>query len=327
MTARIPFALGVALDGAGTHPGAPGTVPEPEEFVRLVRRAEDALLDFVTVEDAPGRHDSNLLAAVAVSGTSRIGLVPVGTTSGEPSAYATRSATLDLLSGGRAGVRPRLGTSPAERERLLGLIGTPEGDEAIAGLFEEASAFLGEVAREWDDAPEALRPPQGRPPVLSLGHDTSPYRFAVRRADVVLVTPTDAAGLRRIREEIESLSAEEGRAPGTLRVYGDLNVVLAGTEAEARERREALDARAPGYTSDAYTFAGTAEGLADLLADWAREGGADGFRVRPAVLPDDLYALVDGTIPELTRRGLLRTAYETRTLRGHLGLTDGKRNA
>ena len=46
-----------------------------------------------------------------------------------------------------------------------------------------------------------------------------------------------------------------------------------------------------------------------------------GFRLRPAALPHDLVAITDGLAPELRRRGLFRTRYETDTLRGLLGLT------
>ncbi|MFJ3703638.1 MULTISPECIES: hypothetical protein [Streptomyces] len=49
------FHLSAALDGAGSHPAAPARPFTPEEYARLVRRAEAGLLDFITVEDGPGR--------------------------------------------------------------------------------------------------------------------------------------------------------------------------------------------------------------------------------------------------------------------------------
>ena len=42
--------------------------------------------------------------------------------------------------------------------------------------------------------------------------------------------------------------------------------------------------------------------------------------VMPAWLPGSLTDFVDFVIPELRRRGLVRTEYEETTLRGHLGL-------
>ena len=64
---------------------------------------------------------------------------------------------------------------------------------------------------------------------------------------------------------------------------------------------------------------GTPAQIADEMEERFRARGADGFNIMPATLPgglDDFIALV---LPELRRRGLFRTEYEARTLRGHLG--------
>ncbi|MFE6894543.1 LLM class flavin-dependent oxidoreductase [Streptomyces sp. NPDC057694] len=298
-----PFLLGLALTA---EPGL-----SPDEFVRLVRRAEAARVDFVTVEDDPGRLDSTLLLALAARETSRIGLVPLGPVLGQPAGYAARFATLDLLSGGRAGVRPRIAADDVEHERIVRAIGTPEGDALVAELFARADEFIGRVGDAWDVSGTA---PQGRPPLLSLAHDTVPYRFAARHADAVLITPFDVQGVRRIRAEVDALAAEAGR---TVKVLADLHVLLAPTDAEAAERRSELGE----FESDADLFTGTPEGLAGRLEEWHRDGGADGFRIRPVTVPDDVYALVDRAVPLLVRRGLLPETYGTRTLRGHLGLS------
>ncbi|NEB74765.1 LLM class flavin-dependent oxidoreductase [Streptomyces sp. SID14478] len=301
-----PFVLGIALTSDPVH--------APDDFVRLVRRAEAARVAFVTVEDGPGRLDSTLLLALAARETERIGLVPLGPVLGQPAGYAARFATLDLLSDGRAGVRPRIAADDVEHERILRLIGTAEGDVLVAELFGRAGEFIGRVAQEWDKERIA---PQGRPPLLSLAHDTVPYRFAARHADAVLITPFDVAGLRRIRAEVDALAAEEGRS---LKVFAELNVALSSTQALATERRVELGE----FTSDAALFTGTPEALADHLEEWHRDGGADGFRIRPLSVPDDVYALVDRTVPELVRRGLLPESYGSRTLRGHLGLAQAQ---
>ncbi|MFD0821105.1 FMNH2-dependent monooxygenase, partial [Micromonospora zhanjiangensis] len=59
--------------------------------------------------------------------------------------------------------------------------------------------------------------------------------------------------------------------------------------------------------------------LADLLAEW-HEAGVDGFRLRPAVLPDDLTAITRALVPALRERGLFRAGYPGGTLRDLLGL-------
>ncbi|KAF1042880.1 LLM class flavin-dependent oxidoreductase [Xylophilus sp.] len=65
---------------------------------------------------------------------------------------------------------------------------------------------------------------------------------------------------------------------------------------------------------------GTPEQIADDIARWFAAGAADGFNLMPDALPDGLQAFVDHVVPLLRRRGILRTGYEGRTLRGHLGL-------
>ena len=105
-----------------------------------------------------------------------------------------------------------------------------------------------------------------------------------------------------------------------MRVLGDLVVFLGPSEAAAAERKARLDELAGDpVPSDATVFAGTAAQLADLLIDW-QQAGLSGFRLRPAAIPDDLQAITRELVPELQRRGAFRTAYESGTLRGLLGL-------
>ncbi|MEU7583139.1 LLM class flavin-dependent oxidoreductase [Streptomyces sp. NPDC041068] len=65
---------------------------------------------------------------------------------------------------------------------------------------------------------------------------------------------------------------------------------------------------------------GTPESIADELEDWFVNEAADGFNIMPDCLPSGLDAIVDLLVPELQRRGLMRTEYEGSTLRDHLGL-------
>jgi alkanesulfonate monooxygenase SsuD/methylene tetrahydromethanopterin reductase-like flavin-dependent oxidoreductase (luciferase family) len=65
---------------------------------------------------------------------------------------------------------------------------------------------------------------------------------------------------------------------------------------------------------------GTPESIADQMEDWFRNSGCDGFNVMPPYLPGGLNDFVDLVVPELQRRGLFRTEYEAKTLRGNLGL-------
>ncbi|MBV8406594.1 MAG: hypothetical protein JOY64_03120 [Alphaproteobacteria bacterium] len=65
---------------------------------------------------------------------------------------------------------------------------------------------------------------------------------------------------------------------------------------------------------------GTPQHVADVMEHWFKNGAADGFNVMPAWLPGSLTDFVDLVVPELQRRGLLRTEYEAMTLRENLGL-------
>ena len=65
---------------------------------------------------------------------------------------------------------------------------------------------------------------------------------------------------------------------------------------------------------------GTPQTIADQLQQWFEEGGADGFNIMSPWLPGGLDDFITLVLPELRRRGLVRTEYEGRTLREHLGL-------
>jgi FMN-dependent oxidoreductase (nitrilotriacetate monooxygenase family) len=65
---------------------------------------------------------------------------------------------------------------------------------------------------------------------------------------------------------------------------------------------------------------GTPTMIADLMEEWFTTGAADGFNIQPPCIPVSAEDFVELVTPELQRRGLFRTDYEHRTLRGHLGL-------
>ena len=65
---------------------------------------------------------------------------------------------------------------------------------------------------------------------------------------------------------------------------------------------------------------GTAADIVDDMEMWFREGAADGFNLCPAILPGGLDDFAELILPELRKRGLFRTEYESGTLRGNLGL-------
>ncbi|MBO7744737.1 LLM class flavin-dependent oxidoreductase [Paenibacillus sp. MWE-103] len=88
---------------------------------------------------------------------------------------------------------------------------------------------------------------------------------------------------------------------------------------DAKERGLTLRQVALQAATPRSTFIGTPERVADLLEEWFVRGAADGFMLAEAV-PNGLSDFVDLVVPILQRRGLFRTAYESGTLRGNLGL-------
>lgn len=63
---------------------------------------------------------------------------------------------------------------------------------------------------------------------------------------------------------------------------------------------------------------GGPETVANTLLSWVEETGVDGFNLAPAVKFQDIKNFAEYVVPELQRRGLMRTAYEGTTLREHL---------
>ncbi|MGA3146351.1 MAG: LLM class flavin-dependent oxidoreductase [Acidimicrobiales bacterium] len=230
----------------------------------------------------------------------------------------------------------------------------PEARRAVNELFEEASDYVEVVRRLWDSWEDDAvirdtdrgrfvdgdklhyvdfsgpffsvrgpsitpRPPQGQPVVIALAHGPQAYRFAASAADVVLVTPVDKEDAARISAEVREHERGLGRNRPLL-IFADLLVVLEADGRAAEHRWQSLDAfDGAEHRSDARRFSGRPEDLADLMAEW-QEAGIEGFRLRPAVLSIDLPAIVEGLVPELQRRQAFRQAYESSTLRGHLGL-------
>jgi alkanesulfonate monooxygenase SsuD/methylene tetrahydromethanopterin reductase-like flavin-dependent oxidoreductase (luciferase family) len=181
--------LAVALDGAGWHPAAwrepearPRDLLTARYWVELVQQAERGLLDFVTIEDSlhlqsddprrpdartdrvRGRLDAVLVAARVAPTTRHIGLVPtVIVTHTEPFHMSKAIATLDYVSGGRAGVRVQVSSRQDDaahfgRRSLPSLpadqspdrLGEPGTQQALVEYFDEAADYVEVLRRLWD---------------------------------------------------------------------------------------------------------------------------------------------------------------------------------
>jgi N-acetyl-S-(2-succino)cysteine monooxygenase len=68
------------------------------------------------------------------------------------------------------------------------------------------------------------------------------------------------------------------------------------------------------------TIRGTPAMVADHMEEWFTTGAADGFMLTFSTLPAGLEGFVAKVIPELQRRGLVKTAWRGATLRENVGL-------
>jgi alkanesulfonate monooxygenase SsuD/methylene tetrahydromethanopterin reductase-like flavin-dependent oxidoreductase (luciferase family) len=366
--------LVIELDGAGGHPAAwratrtaPAEALTPGRLRELVLAAESAGFHAATFSDAPlpenggGRAADaparlNALQRAAFAGpiTHSIALIPeVDTVYTEPFHISTQLASLDYVSGGRAGWLVAASTSSADAAAV--------GRAAVSGgrLAQEAADAIEVSRRLWDsweddavirDVPTGRyldvdrlhytdfeganysvkgpsiipRPPQGQLPVLAPAGLIAPGELAAGAVDALLVSaPTAELLAAEIAETREALAAfGAGRAPSLI---AELDILLDSRGQTAAERLAALDAHTP-WASPRALFLGSAAELVELLAgllssaDPGEPAPADGVRLHPAVLDTDLEELSRLVLPELRRRGVLAPAERDGTFRDQLGL-------
>lgn len=177
--------LAVALEGAGWHPSAwrepdarPADLFTAGYWADLVSEAQRGLVDFVTIEDgftlqsddrfAPdrradrvrGRLDAVLIAARVAPRTAGLGLIPtITTTHSEPFHLSKAIATLDYVSGGRAGVRVQIAARADAaahfgRRAITPLtsrsLRDPRFRSEILAHFDETADYVEVLRRLWD---------------------------------------------------------------------------------------------------------------------------------------------------------------------------------
>jgi FMN-dependent oxidoreductase (nitrilotriacetate monooxygenase family) len=259
------------------------------DFVRFARLAEAAKFDAVFLADgvslrlpesvATGRKAHNgvypfepltLLSALATT-TSHIGLIATASTSfSDPYNLARQFASLDHLSGGRAGWN--LVTSTDEEAAYNFSRG-----EAIAheDRYDRAEEFADVVTALWDswedDAfarnrasgryfdPAKLhvlnhegrhfqvrgplnipRPPQGRPVLVQAGSSEPGKELAARTAEAIFTAQLTLAQAQAFYADVKGRMARYGRDADALKIMPGVFPVVGRTESEAQEKFEAL---------------------------------------------------------------------------------------
>ena len=213
-----------------------------------------------------------LLSALSAV-TSRIGLVATATTSyNEPYHVARAFASLDHLSGGRAGWN--IVTSGQENE--AGNFGQ-ESHLEHSFRYERAREFVQLVEKLWDSwdddaftrdresglffVPERLhtanhhekffnvrgplnipRPPQGHPVLVQAGQSPTGRAFAADYAEVIFTSQPSLPAALRYTTEVKQLAAAHGRDPSQIKVLPGLSAIIGDTQAEADAKAEQLHA-------------------------------------------------------------------------------------
>lgn len=253
-------------------------------YVRVARLAERGtfdsvfLADFVALAERPeyrpyqALEPTIVLASIAAA-TSHIGLIATASSSyNEPYNIARRFATLDHVSGGRAGINV-VTTADRLTARAFGLEAPPSHrrryDRAIefTGVLKalwdswDADAFVGDKAssrfvdtgkiREIDHkgtffsvagALSVPRPPQGRPIVVQAGGSADGIDFAARHADAVFSVAHSLPEAATYAAALHHRLGLYGRRPGDVLIFPGLVTVIGATEEEARRReRDLLD--------------------------------------------------------------------------------------
>jgi len=289
--------LNAFLMAHGHHEAAwrlPGADPEAETDVEhwknLARIAEAAGFDSLFLADAPVLWSSaefrpaaalepvTLLTALA-GATSRIGLIATASsTYNSPYNLARRFASLDHISGGRAGWN-LVTTAGADAARNFGLDDQP----GHADRYARAQEFLDVVRALWDSWQDGAsigdqatgryadpaklrpidhegryyrvrgplnvpRPPQGHPLLVQAGSSQDGRDFAARNADAVFTAHQTLDDAQRFAVDVKARAHAAGRDPDTVKILPGIVPVLGRTRAQARELDERLQSlQVPEY--------------------------------------------------------------------------------
>lgn len=342
------------------HPDMPADASENIDFyIHQAKLAESAKFDTLFLVDVshvgPGNipHYLSMFEGVSVMSalamhTKNIGLsATVSTSYADPYNVARQILSLDKISKGRASLnaitsnpggmvnfsRGHLGKAdqyPMNKEFmeiLLGLWDTYEDDAFIrdkeSGLFLNPRKmhkvnYRGKYFSV--EGPLNLsRSVQGRPVLYTAGVSQKFMDHATSYTDGVFTHGNSAEEAAAIANELRRQLVQKGRRPEDFIVSVSQNPIVGRTEQEAREKYMELLHFIPYNSLPRPLFFGSAEKVADQVQHWYDQGAIDMLIVRQ----DHAHGLrdfIELVVPILQERGLVRTEYDTDTLRGNLEL-------
>ncbi|SDE07505.1 LLM class flavin-dependent oxidoreductase [Belnapia rosea] len=297
MRTRKPIKLGLSMRYLGYHAAAwrhpeadPGAASKLSHFLRIARTAEAAKFDMLFLADGIGLRTRDeppgalcrshqtaelepltLLSALAAV-TSHIGLVSTAsTTYNEPFHIARKWASLDHLSGGRAGWNIVTSWSEAEAwnfnrdqhmeydaryeraaefvEVVKGLWDSWEGDALVhdkaSGIFFDQSKLhvLDHKGKHFKvrGPLTVARTPQGRPIMVQAGASEQGLEIAASSADVVYTASHRLEAARDYYADLKSRLAKHGREPDHLKVMPGVTYFVGRTQEEAQAKLDLLN--------------------------------------------------------------------------------------
>ena len=282
---------------AWRHPDVPaGAEVDFREYLRVARLAEAAKFDAVFVADGVAANFGSgsleaasrnarasflepftLLSALAAV-TERIGLIgTVSTSFNEPYHLARKFASLDWISGGRAGWNLVTSSAPAEALNF-NQDALPEHGEryrraeeflsVAQGLWDswEDDAFVHDKATGQFFDPAKLhvlnhqgpyykvkgplnvaRSPQGYPVLVQAGSSEPGREIAARSAEAIFTAHQTLESAQAFYADVKGRLAKYGRSPDELKILPGIFPVVGRTEEEAqakyRELQELIDPR------------------------------------------------------------------------------------
>nr|WP_159272718.1 LLM class flavin-dependent oxidoreductase [Variovorax boronicumulans] len=282
--------FGVMLQGAGSHmnawkhPGGPADASvNLDFFIRSAQKAEAAGIAFAFVADGLYINEKSIphflnrfepisiLSALAAV-TTKIGLAgTISSSYSDPFTVARQFASLDLISGGRAGWN--VVTTPLEGSAKNYSRAHPEhalryeiADEYLAvtqGLWDswDDDAFVRdrESGRFFDrDKLHTLdhkgrffqvagplniqRSPQGQPVIFQAGSSDAGIGLAGKYADAVFTHSPSLEDTRAFLKQVKASAVAQGRQAGDVKIFPGIGPVVAATEAEAEAKYLAIRA-------------------------------------------------------------------------------------
>lgn len=257
--------------------------------IEIATKAEQGLFDFLFMADeqfvrgveAPaimGRRppyrafDPSIALTATACHTKNIGLVgSVNTTYSNPFSAARMLASLDHISGGRAGWNLVTGFNPEEALNYSEFPHPPanlryeratEYAHVIFGLWNswDADAFICDKKSGYFFDPAKMHPinhhgkyfhscgplmvprtPQGRPVTFQAGNSEAGRDLAAETADVVFSVVSSVESAKSFYSDVKGRLSRYGRSPDEMLILPGVEIFVGRTEAEAREKLAVME--------------------------------------------------------------------------------------